>query len=86
MKDYTNAILLKDMNDNMVDAIIFTNEHPTTIQNAINEARNEYFEMEEKNQVPSYINCLYEYILEHLETEFNLYIVEYWDKRNAVYY
>ena len=86
MKDYTNKILLKDMNDDKVDAIILSNEQVETIQNAIYTASEKYYDLEEDGNVPFGINCVIEYIIDYLYDHFDVHIMENWDDNDVVYY
>lgn len=86
MKDYTNHILLKDMNDDKVDAIILSNEQTETIQSAIYTASDKYYDLAEDDNVPIGINCVYEYIVDYLYDHFDVHIIEHWSNNNVVYY
>jgi hypothetical protein len=86
MKEYENTILLKDYDDEQVDGIIQTNEDINTIQKAIYTAKDIYYELEEKGNVPCGINCEYEYIVHYLQDKFECNIIEFWTKNNVVYY
>ena len=85
MKEYENTILLKDYDDEKVDAIIFTNESKEIIQDAINKAKNQFYELIEKEELPVYINCEYEYIWEYLTKNYDIDYIETWE-HNEVYY
>ena len=84
MKDYKNIILLKDYNDEKVDAILFTNESEETIQQAIYKAKNEFYDLEE-DELPFGINCEYDYIYQYLCDRFDIEFFETWH-RQEVYY
>ena len=85
MKKYKNIILLRDNNDGRIDAIIKTNESDIVIQNAINEAKNKFYELEEKNELPEYINCEYEFITEELSNKYNIEFIDFWNGQEVYY-
>lgn len=85
MKKYKNKILLKDYNDESVDAIIFTNENTETIQQAIYKAKNEYIKLEETNNVPMGINCEFEYVYCYLLDNFKCLWIYTWNEQEVYY-
>ena len=85
MKKYKNIILLRDYNDGKIDAIIETNESDAVIQNAINEAKNKFCELEEKNEIPEYIHCEYEYIRFCLQDKYSINFIDFWNGQEVYY-
>jgi hypothetical protein len=85
MRNYKNIILLRDINDDRIDSIILTNEDEETIQQAIYSAKNEFYELEEQNNIPMGINCEFEYIYCYLCDKYDIEFIETWQGKEVYY-
>lgn len=82
---YKTTFLLNDLNTDETDYIINTNEDIKTIQNAIYEAKAKYYNLEEKNELPEFCYCEFDYISELLYNQFDVEIIPI-NKHNFLYY
>ena len=78
MKNYNNIILLRDKDDKYekVDLVILTNEETKTIENAIDEVKNKWYEEE-------YPYSLLEEIIFTLTEKYD---IVYYMSSNEIYY
>ena len=86
MKAYKNTYLLTDYDDDKIDAIITTNESDETIQNAIYEAKELYYEFDEQDNLPFGIYCEFDFVKYYLQEKYDLEIDERIGSSKSVYY
>lgn len=82
---YKTTFLLNDLNTYETDYIINANEDTETIQNAIYKAKEKYYELEEKNELPDFCYCEFDYISTLLCDQFDIEIIPI-DPHNFLYY
>lgn len=86
MKEYKNTILMKDMDDGHIDAIILTNEDKETIQKAIYKAKSQYIDgIDELDDLSDFIHCEYDYIYYYLCENYEIEFLENWYDNNVYY-
>jgi hypothetical protein len=87
MKEYKNTILIRDLYDEHVGAIIQTNESIATIQDAIWQAKNEYNNPNNEKNIDKlgFIHCEYDYIYYCLCEKYEIEFLENWYDNNVYF-